>query len=96
MHQHLSSDFKLQEILEYVKLSQSYFIRLFKKETELPPHQYFNKLKIETASYILTHQDLSLAKIAESLNFYDEYHFSRVFKQFKGIPPGKYRRKYKN
>ena len=33
---------------------------------------------------------LSIAEIAVSVGFFDQFYFSRVFKKVKGVPPSKY------
>ena len=61
---------------------------------KITPMKYFTKLKIEAASYMLTNTDQNINSIAEKLNFYSEFHFSRVFKQYTGFAPGVYRKNY--
>ena len=58
--------------------------------------KYFTKLKIEAATYMLTDTGLTVRSIAEKLNFYSEFHFSRVFKQYTDFAPSVYRKKYIN
>ena len=41
---------------------------------------------------MLLNQNLSIAKIAETLKFTDEYAFSHAFKKQLGITPSKYRK----
>lgn len=41
---------------------------------------------------MLLNQNLSIAKIAETLKFTDEYAFSHAFKKQLGIIPSKYRK----
>jgi AraC-like DNA-binding protein len=33
---------------------------------------------------------VSIAEIAVSVGFFDQFYFSRVFKKVKGVPPSKY------
>ena len=56
--------------------------------------KYFTKLKIEAATYMLTDTGMAVYSIAEKLNFYSEFHFSRVFKQYTGFAPTVYRKNY--
>lgn len=51
--------------------------------------------RVEKAKYFLNGTELSLHEIAELCGFSSEFHFSRVFKQLNGIPPGQYRGKEK-
>ena len=50
----------------------------------------------EKAKYFLNGTELSLHEIAELCGFSSEFHFSRVFKQLNGIPPGQYLWKKRN
>lgn len=61
---------------------------------KITPMKYFTKLKIEAATYMLTDTGLTVHSIAEKLNFYSEFHFSRGFKQYTGFAPSVYRKNY--
>ena len=39
---------------------------------------------------LLKNSSLSIAEIAVSVGFFDQFYFSRVFKKVKGVPPSKY------
>ena len=49
---------------------------------------------IEAASSMLISTPLPIYTIAERLCFYSEFHFSKCFKQYKGLPPREYRTYY--
>lgn len=56
-------------------------------------HQYILQYKIEQATALLLHfPEMPIKEIAYNLGFYDEYHFSRRFKQITGLSPSDYRR----
>ncbi|MBF9017391.1 helix-turn-helix transcriptional regulator [Oceanispirochaeta sp. M2] len=94
MQNNITNDLDLEEIAEKLGLSKSYFIRLFQQKMKTTPMKYFMKLKIEAAGAMLTSTDRSLLTIAQDLNFYSEFHFSRVFKQYTGSAPSVYRKQY--
>ena len=94
MQNNVVNDLTLQEITLKLNLSDSYFIRLFKRKMKITPMKYFTKLKIEAAAYLLTDTNLQVHSIAEKLSFYSEFHFSRVFKQYTGFAPSIYRKNY--
>ena len=94
MQNNVTNDLTLEEITSRLNLSDSYFIRLFKRKMKITPMKYFTKLKIEAATYMLTDTGMAVYSIAEKLNFYSEFHFSRVFKQYTGFPPTVYRKNY--
>ena len=45
--------------------------------------------------YIISHSNKSLTEIAYELDFYDQAHFTRIFKRFAGINPSAYRKSNK-
>ncbi len=81
----------LEEIAERMGYDKSYLIRIFKQKYKITPIKYLLKLKIDAACYLLGHSQLTIKEIAYNLKFYDEYYFSRKFKQFKDVSPRKYR-----
>ncbi len=94
MQNNVTSDLDLDRIARRLGLNKSYFIRLFQQKMKTTPMKYFTRLRIEAASAMLTSTDRSLATIAQDLNFYSEFHFSRVFKQYTGSSPSLYRKQY--
>ena len=46
--------------------------------------------RISEACSLLKNTKLSIAEIAVSVGFFDQFYFSRVFKKVKGVPPSKY------
>ena len=81
------------KILRYAQesgLSERSFYAMFKKWAGKTPVDYRNELRISAAASMLGSTDLSIAEIAGKTGFEDQYYFSRVFKQFTGISPGKY------
>jgi AraC-like DNA-binding protein len=81
----------LTDISEEVGIDKFHLVRLFKRKTGSSPMSYFQRLKIETAKYLLKQTDSSIRVISEELRFSDPFHFSRAFKQHCGITPHLYR-----
>jgi len=94
MQNNITGDLDLTDIAGRLGLSRSYFIRLFQQKMKTTPMKYFTRLKIEAAAAMLTSTSRPLLTIAQDLNFYSEFHFSRVFKQYTGTPPSVYRKQY--
>ena len=84
----------LEELADKLKLNKSYFIRLFSKKMNTTPMKYFTRLKIEAASSMLISTAMPIYEISDKLCFYSEFHFSKSFKQHKGLPPRDYRANY--
>ncbi|MBI9098257.1 MAG: helix-turn-helix transcriptional regulator [Spirochaetaceae bacterium] len=95
MQNNIFSEITLNDITKKLKLTDSYFIRLFKKKMKTTPMKYYTKLKIEAAASMLISNSLLIYEIGEKLNFYSEFHFSRVFKNQTGVSPRQYRSDYR-
>jgi AraC-like DNA-binding protein/ligand-binding sensor protein len=81
----------LQEIAAAAGLSAPYFSTIFKEEMGENLSSYLNRLRVEKARHMLAETDLTLAEIASACGFEDQSWFSKIFKSFTGISPGKYR-----
>jgi AraC-like DNA-binding protein/ligand-binding sensor protein len=81
----------LQEIAEASGLSAPYFSTIFKDEMGENLSSYLNRLRVEKASRMLLETDLSLSEIAGSCGFEDQSWFSKIFKSYTGMSPGRYR-----
>ena len=60
------------------------------------PKQYIMRTKLDTACYLLESTSKTIAEIAEMLGFSSAFHFSRTFREYKGIPPSAWRTKLKS
>ncbi|MDR2739662.1 MAG: helix-turn-helix domain-containing protein [Treponema sp.] len=81
----------LQEIASAAGLSAPYFSTIFKEEMGENLSSYLNRLRVEKAEHMLTETGLTLNEIASSCGFEDQSWFSKMFKSYTGISPGKYR-----
>jgi len=82
----------IKEMSKKVGLSPVQTIRVFRDEFNITPYAYLLNEKINVAAEMLSTAENSIKEIAELLGFTNEYYFSRIFKQKKGIPPGTFRR----
>jgi len=89
--ENLSRKISLKEISKAAGFSSPYFSTLFKEEMGENFSSYLNRLRVKKASALLTDTNLSLSKIAASCGFKDQSWFSKIFKHYAGICPGKYR-----
>ncbi|MCL2175376.1 MAG: helix-turn-helix domain-containing protein [Treponema sp.] len=81
----------LKEIADVAGLSPPYFSTIFKEEMGENLSKYLNRQRVEKASRLLLDTDMSLAEIAACCCFEDQSWFSKIFKAYTGISPGKYR-----
>jgi len=81
----------LKEIADVAGLSPPYFSTIFKEEMGENLSKYLNRQRVEKASRLLLETEMSLAEIASCCCFEDQSWFSKIFKAYTGISPGKYR-----
>ncbi len=79
----------LNNVAEEVGLSSSYFSKLFKDDLGFSYSDYLNKVRVEASKELLKN-NIAISEIAQAVGFNDQSYFSKVFKKFEGITPGKY------
>ncbi len=80
----------LDELAVIAELSPFHLVRVFKKETGLPPHTYLTHVRVQRAREMLKDNPLSIADVAYATGFTDQSHLTRWFKRMVGVTPGKY------
>lgn len=92
----LKQDFSLSELAAICKMGESYFQKLFKEIYGIYPKKYIIQLKINHACDLLRLERYTVTQIAELCNFSDVYFFSRQFKEYMGISPSDFSKKYRS
>ena len=85
-----SHEITIDDIAKAVGVSRSHLYRVFMSNLNESPIDYLTNYRINEACYLLRSGNLSIAEIATSVGFFDQFYFSRVFKKNKGVPPSKY------
>ena len=80
----------VEDIADYVGVSRSHLYRVFMLNVGKSPIDYLTEYRINEACKLLRAGNLSIAEVAVSVGFFDQFYFSRVFKRAKGVPPSKY------
>ncbi len=93
MLENLSDKLKLDNIAKTVNLSASHFSRLFLQRTGHSPIDYFIQLKIQHSCKLLDKQSFSIAEIARSSGFDDQFYYARQFKKVMNMTPSQYRKR---
>lgn len=92
LNENFSKDISLQSISETFHMNTSYLSYLIKKETGLTYSQYLTNLRINKAKNLLSHSQLTLTEICDTVGFHDYFYFIKKFKKITGITPGQYRK----
>ena len=85
-----SHDISIDDVAKSVGVSRSHLYRVFMLNVGKSPIDYLTEYRINEACKLLRAGSLSIAEVAVSVGFFDQFYFSRVFKRAKGVPPSKY------
>ena len=96
IRENLTRKISLNEIAKIAGLSGPYFSTIFKEEMGENLSRYINRLRVEKASKMLLETNFSLSDISVACCFEDQSWFSKIFKSFTGMSPGKYRNRAGN
>ena len=91
MRNNLSKSLRLEDFTAGANLSPSHFSAVFKKRTGFSSLDFFNRLKMQRACFLLDTTDLSIKAIAAELGFEDPLYFSRSFRRVHECSPQQYR-----
>jgi len=82
----------LASVAQTFGLSAEAFRKRFAREMGTPPAKFRRQRRLEVARELVTQTDWPLRRIADSLGFVDEFHFSRTFRATFGTPPSRLRK----
>jgi len=85
----------LESIAEHFNMSKGHLSRYFKRQTGDTIKNFITRYKLEIIQTRLSFSDLTISEIAAELNFTDESHLNKVFKNFFGVTANQYKTSYK-
>lgn len=86
---HLEEDLSLERISHAAHLSRYHFLRLFRRQLGMTPHQYVISCRIDAARGALE-AGATPGEVALRYGFADHSHFNRRFKRIHGVTPFQY------
>jgi AraC family transcriptional regulator len=92
MHAYFSSKIRLDDMCKEIHVSHFHFIRTFKQNVGVSPHQYLLNVRIQKAEELLREKQYSVAEVAILCGFISSSHFSNTFKSIKGYSPSEYKK----
>ena len=84
----------LSDLAEIVGMNEKYLCRFFKSFTGQTPIDYINRLRVDRACFDMTVNKMTVTEAAYECGFNELSYFSKIFKKYKGITPGEYRKRY--
>ena len=97
IHENFSTkELTTEQLAKLCGISVSYLKQLFSKTYSMPPRKYIINLKIKNACELLKHGGYSISQVAALCRYSDVYFFSRQFKEYMGITPTQFIKKYRS
>ncbi len=84
----------IEEIVKDIPSSRRNIVRRFKQATGIPPIEYLQNVRIESAKKLLEQTNKSINEIVFHTGYNDPKSFRKVFIKVVGMPPMKYRAKF--
>jgi len=91
IRENIENEIDFKAYAECNNIAYSYFRRMFKIYTGLPPAKYQLDLKIIRSKELLLSTDKIMKEICYEVGFESEYYFSRIFKNKIGVSPSRFR-----
>lgn len=91
---HIHRKIDLKELSDHLAISNRTLIRRFKRSTGETPIKYLQKIRIETAKYLLETTDLNIESIMDRVGYADVSSFSLLFKRLTNSTPREYRHQF--
>lgn len=89
---HFSESLSLEAIADHVATSPYHFLRLFRRELGLTPHQYLIRTRLRHALRLLGTTRRTVTEVAFDVGFTDLSNFTRTFRRHVGVTPEAFRR----
>lgn len=87
-----NNNFSISELAKSCCVSESTIYHMFKKEIGQSPVTFLNSIRINVAIEYLDNSNYSVSTISQLVGFNSENHFRKVFSDFTGTTPLKYRK----
>jgi len=82
-----NQNFSLEDIARVANLSHYHFIRVFKAETGMTPHEYLMDIRIQRIKEMLANKNLSISQAFSYCGLDYNGYFAAVFKRKEGVTP---------
>lgn len=91
LHVRFNDSLNLVEVANFVGVHPTHLARSFKKHYRTTVGEYLRTLRLDWATRQLSETEASITEIALAAGFYDQSHFSHLFKQHTGLTPAEFR-----
>lgn len=91
IEQNFQRDISIEQIAAVCGLNRSYFAKVFRDAVGESPQAYLLHYRMARAAQLLKETRLPIGEIAAQVNYPNQLHFSRAFKNVHGVSPREYR-----
>lgn len=91
--QHYGEDITLAQLAECHHISAYHLSHVFKRDMEVSPIQYLNKVRMEHARMLLHSTNILITDVARQVGFENTPNFNQMFKKNVGLSPTQYRKR---
>lgn len=92
IEEHLDEPLKPAHISRQIGFSQYHFHRIFKATVGMSMREYIRVRRLASAAGMLLHTDATIIDITLYHHFESQEAFTRAFKKYYQLPPGRYRK----
>jgi AraC-like DNA-binding protein len=94
LNQNYSKPINVSDLAKVAHLSTQRFHAVFQSTMKKAPMEYVKMLRLNEARHQLARSSKSIAQIADSIGYPDQFHFSRIFKTTFNMSPSEYRKEH--
>lgn len=91
INEHYGEDLTVEGLARHVGISSRYLRRCFREKTGISCSSYITSVRIEKAKQLLWNSSKTVTEIAGLTGFNSSQYFSRIFYQYEGRTPSRYR-----
>jgi len=91
VHERFLETISLRTISDLVGVHPAHVAKVFRRQYGCTIGDYVRRLRVDHAAQLLVRSERSLSAIALAAGFYDQSHFTHLFKLRFGVTPGVYR-----
>jgi YesN/AraC family two-component response regulator len=91
VHEYYDTDLTLEKCAEQLNYHPDYLRRVFRRGVGMNFSNYIGEYRLKLAKELLKNTDMTIAEIAQKMNYQNSQNFIRYFKKTIGITPGQFR-----
>lgn len=92
--ENISPELSLESIADKFCLTPNYLSKIFHEHCQITFSTFLKEAKLKKAAELLKNNDMLIQNIAETVGYNTPNYFNRIFKDYYGVTPLQYRRKY--